>query len=216
ALKPETLWNIYDDLGFGTSPHTGFPGEAAGKLRAHQTWRPIEQATMAFGHGISVSLLQLARAYTVFANDGELLPVSLFKLDRPAVGHVVISPATARAVRDMLEMVTQPGGTAPNARIVGYRVAGKTGTAHKLQGGAYAVDHYIASFVGLAPASNPRLVVAVMVDDPKGGEYYGGAVAAPVFRNITAGALRLLGVFPDAPLEELPATDGIPEVKEMV
>jgi cell division protein FtsI (penicillin-binding protein 3) len=153
---------------------------------------------MAYGHGISVNLVQLARAYTVFASDGELKPVSLLKVDGAVAGRPVITPQTARAVRHMLEMVVQPGGTAPKAQISGYRVAGKTGTAHKLDGRVYG-DKYVSSFVGFAPVSNPRLIVAVMLDEPGAGQYYGGTVAAPVFADVMGGALRLLGVAPDAP-----------------
>ncbi len=219
ALAPQTLWNSLNESGFGARTGSGFPGEAAGKLRDYKTWRPIEQATLSYGHGLSVSLLQLARAYTVFANGGELKPVSLLKLDAPKAGNLlaaaadaeltapvsgkkVYSDATARAVRDMLELAVQPGGTAPLAQVAGYRVAGKTGTAHKLEGGRY-VNRYIASFVGLAPASNPRLIVAVMIDEPSGARYYGGQVAAPVFSNVMGAALHLLNVPNDAPLDNV-------------
>jgi cell division protein FtsI (penicillin-binding protein 3) len=198
SMEPEVFWRSLSEAGFGEPTSSGFPGEASGKLRDYKTWRPIEQATMSYGNGISVSLLQLARAYTVFANDGELKPISLLKEDAPPVGKTIFSPVTAHEVRDMLELVVQPGGTAPLAQINGYRVAGKTGTAHKLEGGRY-VNRYVASFVGLAPASNPRLIVAVMIDEPT-GEYYGGQVAAPVFSNVMGSALRLLNVPNDAPL----------------
>jgi cell division protein FtsI (penicillin-binding protein 3) len=172
---------------------------------------------MSFGHGISLTLLQLARAYTVFANDGELKPVSLLKLKETPVGQQVFSAKTALAVRDMLELVVQPGGTAPRAQISGYRVAGKTGTAHKLGPGGYLADKYVSSFVGLAPASNPRLIIAVMVDEPSSGQYYGGIVAAPVFSAIMAGALRMLAVPQDAPNDNIviPPEDA-PEIKEVV
>jgi cell division protein FtsI (penicillin-binding protein 3) len=208
SLPAETMWQTLSATGFGATPMTGFPGEVSGRLRPAKSWRPIEQATMAFGHGISVNLVQLARAYTVFATDGELKPVSLLKVNGVIAGRPVISADTARAVRRMLEMVVLPGGTAPKAQVAGYRVAGKTGTAHKLEGRVY-VDKYVSSFVGFAPASNPRLVIAVMIDEPAGGQYYGGAVAAPVFSSIMGAALRLLGVPPDAPIDNvvLP-TDG--------
>ena len=217
GLKPETLWTLFNQVGFGTPPQSGFPGEVAGKLRPAASWRPIEQATMSYGHGISVSLLQLARAYLIFANDGELKPATLVRRDAPAESVRVISPATAQAVRHMLEMVVQPGGTAPRAQIAGYHVAGKTGTAHKLEGRGYASDKYVSSFVGFAPATRPRLVVAVMIDEPTDGQYYGGTVAAPVFSQVTAGALRLLSVAPDAPVDNvvLPPAN-VPEVKEEV
>jgi cell division protein FtsI (penicillin-binding protein 3) len=215
-LPPEYMWDRFNRLGFGKAPQTGFPGEAAGKLRPVATWRPIEQATMSYGHGISVSLIQLARAYSVFANDGELRKLSLLRLDSPAPAERVISASTAKAVRDMLELVVQPGGTALRAQVVGYRVAGKTGTAHKLNSnGTYAEDRYVASFVGMAPASDPRLIIAVMIDEPSNGQYYGGQVAAPVFSQIMAGALRMLSVQPDAPGGgNFFSPDQFPEVKE--
>jgi cell division protein FtsI (penicillin-binding protein 3) len=157
---------------------------------------------MSYGNGISVNLLQLARAYTVFANEGELKSVTLLKQDIPTIGAKVYSAKTVLEVRDMLETVVRPGGTAPLAQITGYRVAGKTGTAHKLEGGHY-VNKYIASFVGLAPASNPRLIVAVMVNEPSGEQYYGGQVAAPAFSNVMGASLRLLNVPNDAPLNNV-------------
>ena len=199
SLPPEALWEILSQSGFGVSTGSGFPGEVTGRLRPHKTWRPIEQATMSYGHGISVSLIQLARAYTLFSAEGELKPVSLLKLDAPTTGERVISRATALAVSRMLEMVVRPGGTAPRAQISGYRVAGKTGTAHKLEGNGYAKDRYISTFVGYAPASNPRLIIAVMLDEPSAGQYFGGVVAAPVFSQVMAGALRILSVPHDAP-----------------
>ena len=199
SLPPEALWEILSQSGFGVSTGSGFPGEVTGRLRPHKTWRPIEQATMSYGHGISVSLIQLARAYTLFSAEGELKPVSLLKLDAPTTGERVISRATALAVSRMLEMVVRPGGTAPRAQISGYRVAGKTGTAHKLEGNCYAKDRYISTFVGYAPASNPRLIIAVMLDEPSAGQYFGGVVAAPVFSQVMTGALRILSVPHDAP-----------------
>jgi cell division protein FtsI (penicillin-binding protein 3) len=217
GLKPETLWSLFHQVGFGMPPQTEFPGEVSGRLRAYAGWRPIEQATMSYGHGISVSLLQLARAYLIFATDGELKPVTLVRRDAPAEGAQVISPDTARAVRRMLEMATGPGGTAPRAQVTGYRVAGKTGTAHKLEGKSYAPDKYVSSFVGFAPASRPRLIVAVMIDEPRAGQYYGGTVAAPVFSQVMAGSLRLLAVAPDAPVDNvvLPPPDE-PVIREEV
>lgn len=213
ALPGEAMWSLYQRVGFGQAPQLGFPGAAAGKLRHHRTWKPIEQATMAYGHGISVSLVQLARAYTVFARDGELVPLTLVKSTTEAQGERVLSAQTARAVRAMLESAVQPGGTGPRARIVGWRVAGKTGTAHKLENGAYAPEKYLSSFVGFAPASAPRLVVAVMIDEPA-GQYYGGAVAAPVFAQVMQGALRMLNVPHDAPLEPLRLPGEGEEAKE--
>ena len=199
-LPAQKMWQMFDDVGFGQVPHLGFPGEVSGRVRPWKNWRPIEQATMSYGHGISVSLIQLARAYSVFARDGDLIPLSLTRLDSSAPGGVpVFSAKTAREVRSMLEMAVQPGGTAPKAQIPGYRVAGKTGTAYKLVGGHYA-NKYVASFVGFAPASDPRLIVAVMIDEPSAGQHYGGDVAAPVFAAVMASSLRTLGIAPDVPL----------------
>jgi cell division protein FtsI (penicillin-binding protein 3) len=212
SLPAEKMWQTLSGSGFGAPPKTGFPGEVSGRLRPAKTWRPIEQATIAYGHGIAVNLVQLARAYTIFATDGEVKPVTLFKEAGPVGGAPVVKPATARAVRRMLELVTLPGGTAPKAQVPGYRVAGKTGTAHKLEAGGY-VNKYVSSFVGFAPVSNPRLVVAVMIDEPTGSQYYGGSVAAPVFSSVMGAALRLLGVPTDAPLNQpfLPPQDAVPE-----
>jgi cell division protein FtsI (penicillin-binding protein 3) len=212
SLTPEVFHHSLSEVGFGSATGSAFPGEAPGKLRDYTKWMPIEQANMAFGNGISVNLLQLARAYTVFANDGELKPITLLRQDVPVAGRRVFSPTTAREVRDMMEAVVKPGGTAPLAQINGYRVAGKTGTAHKVEGGHY-VNRYVASFVGMAPASNPRLIVAVMVDEPAGDQYYGGQVAAPAFSNVMGAALRLLNVPNDAPLNNvlMPPTEIIKE-----
>jgi cell division protein FtsI (penicillin-binding protein 3) len=213
SFPSEDMWKNFDNLGFGTPLRLGFPGEVAGRLRPAKSWRPIEQATMSYGHGISVTLIQLAHAYMAFAREGDLLPLSLTRVDTPPLaGKQVFSTQTAREVRAMLEMVVEPGGTAPRAHIPGYRVAGKTGTAHKIESGVYA-DKYIASFVGFAPASDPRLIVAVMIDEPSNGRYYGGDVAAPVFAQVMAGALRTLGIAPDAPLNAPQAAD-IPPAKE--
>jgi cell division protein FtsI (penicillin-binding protein 3) len=202
-LKPEWLWSLFHRVGFGVPPHSGFPGEVSGRLKSAASWRPIEQATMSYGHGISVSLLQLARAYLVFATDGEIKPATLLRREVAAESERVISVPTARAVRHMLELAVQPGGTAPRAQVTGYRVAGKTGTAHKTEGRGYAATKFVSSFVGFAPASAPRLVVAVMIDEPSAGQYYGGAVAAPVFSAVMADALRTLGVPPDAPADNV-------------
>jgi cell division protein FtsI (penicillin-binding protein 3) len=153
--------------------------------------------------GLSMSLAQLARAYTVFARDGELVPLTLVKTGAAASGEKVLSAETAREVRAMLELAVQSGGTGPRARIAGWRVAGKTGTAHKQENGGYAPDKYLSSFVGFAPVSAPRLVIAVMLDEPATGGHYGGVVAAPVFAQVMQGALRLLGVPHDAPLDPI-------------
>jgi len=211
SFPPEDMWQMYSSLGFGAPLKLGFPGEVGGRLRPAKSWRPIEQATMSYGHGISVTLMQMARAYLAFARDGDLIPVSLTRVDTPPrTGTPVFSGQTAREVRTMLEMAVQPGGTAPKAQIPGYRVAGKTGTAHKLDGGAYAAK-YVASFIGFAPASDPRLVVAVMIDEPSGKQYYGGDVAAPVFAEIMSGSLRTLGVPQDLPLKPLIMAEAVKE-----
>ncbi|HYN53470.1 MAG TPA: penicillin-binding protein 2 [Methylotenera sp.] len=199
TLDRQYMWDIYNELGLGRTSGIGFPGEASGRLRPYKTWRPIEQATMSFGHGISLTLLQLARLYTVFANEGELRPISLLKIKDVPVGQQVFSAITANHVKDMLEMVVQPGGTALKAQVLGYRVAGKTGTAHKVGAAGYEADKYVASFVGMAPASNPRFIIAVMIDEPNNGAYYGGTVAAPVFSAVMSDALRMYAVPQDAP-----------------
>ena len=198
-LPAQTLWDTYTNVGFGQAPRLDFPGAVAGRLRPAKTWRPIEQATISYGHGVSVTLVQLARAYSAFANDGVLVPLTLLKSDVAPSTVRALSPDTARAMRKMLEMAVGPEGTAPLARIPGYRVAGKTGTAYKIKNGQY-VSEYVASFVGFAPVSDPRIVVAVMIDEPAGA-HYGGQVAAPVFAQITVNALRTLQIAPDAPLD---------------
>lgn len=215
TLPPQQLWNMFNQVGFGVLPHSGFPGEVSGRVRPWKTWRPIEQATMCFGQGISVTLLQMAHAYSVFANDGELKPLSMIKLNEPVIGQQVMSVKTAQQIRAMLELVVQPGGTAPKAQILGYRVAGKTGTAQKVENGNYAEGKFVASFIGMAPASNPRLIMAVMIDEPSAGQYYGGAVAAPVFSTVMSGALRMLAIPQDAPNNNIviPPED-VPVVKE--
>jgi cell division protein FtsI (penicillin-binding protein 3) len=198
-LPAQTLWDTYTAAGFGQAPQLGFPGAVAGRLRPARTWRPIEQATISYGHGVSVTLMQLACAYTAFARDGDRVPLTLLKQGEQPSGVRVMSHGTAMAMRRMLEMAVGPDGTAPGARIPGYRVAGKTGTAYKLKNGQYVRD-YMASFVGFAPVSDPRIVVAVMIDEPS-GEHYGGVVAAPVFAQITAATLLTLQVAPDGPME---------------
>jgi cell division protein FtsI (penicillin-binding protein 3) len=193
------MWAWYSGVGFGQKPALQFPGAVSGRLRPHNTWRPIEQATMSYGYGLSASLLQIARAYTAFAHDGELLPVTMTKASEstPTQGVRVMKPETAQAVREMLRLAAGPGGTAPKAQTIGYSVGGKTGTAHKQIGKEYATDKYRAWFVGLAPIDKPRIVVAVMVDEPSNGVYYGGDVAAPVFSQVVQQTLRLMNVPPD-------------------
>lgn len=201
-LESKEMWEKYTELGLGQVPKLDFPGAVAGRLRPYEKWKPIEKATMSYGYGFSVSLVQLAQAYTVFARDGDTVPLTFLKTDRPAPGTRVFSPKTARTMRQMLEAVVGPGGTAAQAQVMGYRVAGKTGTARKIVNGVY-VTKYVASFAGFAPVSNPRIVVAVMIDEPSAGSIYGGAVAGPVFSKITGGTLRILGVEPDAPFKSL-------------
>jgi cell division protein FtsI (penicillin-binding protein 3) len=196
-MEPREMWEMYSQVGFGQRPQLPFPGTVSGKLRAHKTWKPIEQATMSYGYGLSASLFQLARAYSVFARDGELVPVTLQKSEGSAAGIRVLQPQTAQSVRQMLHMATQSGGTAPKAQTVGYSVGGKTGTAHKQEGKGYADKKYRGFFVGLAPVENPRIVVAVMIDEPSAGKYFGGDVAAPVFSSTVQQSLRMLGVQPD-------------------
>jgi cell division protein FtsI (penicillin-binding protein 3) len=196
-MQPREMWDAFHAVGFGQKPALAFPGLASGKLRAYKTWRPIEQATMSYGYGLSTSLFQLARAYSVFARDGDLVPVSLLKQAGPVPGESVFRPEVVREVRTMLNMAAGPGGTAPKAQAVGYSVGGKTGTAHKQDGASYSSDKYRAWFVGMAPIQNPRIVVAVMVDEPSNGTYFGGEVAAPVFSQVVQQTLRVMNVAPD-------------------
>jgi len=202
-LPAEKIWAKYQEYGLGVRPELTFPGVASGKVRPYKRWRPIEQATMAYGYGLSASLLQIAQIYTAYAGDGTMHPVRLVREDGNAAAvapsrHAVTTPATARAIRSMLEMATGDGGTGRAATVEGYRVGGKTGTARKQVGASYAKNRYRALFVGMAPMSDPRLIVAVMIDDPAGKAFYGGTVAGPVFSAVTGGALQLLGVPPDA------------------
>jgi cell division protein FtsI (penicillin-binding protein 3) len=195
-MQPREMWEEFAAVGLGQKPQIDFPGAVTGRLRPYKTWRPIEQATMSYGYGLSASLFQLARAYTVFARDGELIPVSMLRQEQPTGGTRVMSPETARAVREMLRLAAGPGGTAPQAQTIGYSVGGKTGTARKQEGKSYGTK-YRSWFVGLAPVSQPRIVVAVMVDEPSKGVYYGGLVAAPVFSQVVQQTLRTLNVPPD-------------------
>jgi len=197
-LPAQSLWETLTAVGFGQTPQAGLSGAVTGRLRPASTWRPVEQATIAYGYGVSVSLLQLAHAYLVFAREGDIVPVSVLRMQAAVAPVQVLSPATVHKMRRMLELATSTEGTAPAARIPGYRVAGKTGTARKLHDGHYT-DAYVSSFVGFAPVSDPRIVVAVMIDDPRAGRFYGGDVAAPVFGAIAAGTLRTLQVPPDSP-----------------
>jgi len=196
ALDPKVLWQAFTAVGFGSLTGLGLPGESSGRLNDHHDWREIEHATMAFGYGLSATAVQLAQAYSVFANDGWLVPLTLLRRDTVPAGQRVFSAPTARAVRAMLEAVVA-GGTGGEAGVAGYRVAGKTGTVHKLAAEGYARDRYVSLFAGFAPASRARLVAVVVIDEPGGAEYYGGRVAAPVFSRVMREALRLLNVAPD-------------------
>jgi cell division protein FtsI (penicillin-binding protein 3) len=202
SLPAEHLWSLFSRVGFGSLTQSTFPGEAEGQLTHFQRWRRFDQAVLAFGYGLSVTPLQLASAYAVLAADGVKRPVSVLRNEQGAEGERVMSAATARAVRRMMEAVVSKEGTAPRAAVPGYRVAGKTGTVKKSIAGGYAKHKYLAVFAGMAPASDPRLVLVVMINEPRAGKYYGGQVAAPVFSRIMTGALRLLNVPPDAPVAE--------------
>jgi cell division protein FtsI (penicillin-binding protein 3) len=196
-MQPHEMWEMFSQVGLGQKPQVPFPGVVSGRLRAYKTWRPIEQATMSYGYGLSTSLFQLARAYSVFARDGELVPVTLLKGGDKTSGVRVMEARHAHDVLNMLHMVTGSGGTAPKAQTMGYSVGGKTGTAHKQEGKGYADKKYRGFFVGIAPIDNPRIVVAVMIDEPTNGKYFGGDVAAPVFADTVQQTLRMLGVQPD-------------------
>jgi len=201
-MPPREMWEMFTNVGFGQQPKVGFPGAVAGRVRPYKSWRPIEQATMSYGHGISVSLIQLARAYMIFARDGEMIPITFHKSTDAPISQRVVSSRTARELRRMLETVVSPDGTAPQAQVPGYRVGGKTGTAYKIVGGKY-VNKYVGSFVGFAPASDPRIIVAVMVDEPSSGGHFGGTVAGPVFASVTANTLRALNVAPDSSITNI-------------
>lgn len=196
-MQPREMWELFSELGFGQKPDVPFPGVVSGRLRPYKSWRPVEQATMSYGYGVSGSLFQVARAYTVFARDGEIVPATLLKSAQQVQGTQVISPDSARAMRHMLQLAAGPGGTGPQAQTMGYSVGGKSGTARKQEGKGYASDKYRSFFVGIAPIDQPRIVVAVMVDEPNNGIYYGGAVAGPVFSQTVQQSLRVMGVQPD-------------------
>jgi cell division protein FtsI (penicillin-binding protein 3) len=213
-MQPRELWELYSSVGYGQKPQISFPGAVTGRLRPYKTWRPIEQATMAYGYGLSTSLLQIARAYTTFARDGEVIPITMLRQEQPVSGIRVISPETAREIRTMLQMAAGPGGTGQLAQTIGYSVGGKSGTAHKQEGKGYASNKYRSWFVGLAPIDKPRIVVAVMVDEPTNGKYYGGAVAAPVFSQVVQQSLRILGVPPDLDVKPRVMAKGVPDAPE--
>ena len=196
-MSPHEMWDTYTALGYGEKPALRFPGAATGRLRPWKTWKPVEQATMAYGYGMSASLFQMAHSYTAFARDGQVIPITLLKTPEPPIGTRVFSASTARSIRKMMEMAAGPGGTGQLAQTVGYSVGGKSGTAHKQVGRGYASNKYRAWFTGMAPISQPRIIVAVMIDEPSAGSYYGGAVAAPVFSTVVQQTLRMMGVQPD-------------------
>ena len=196
-MQASEMWTMFDQVGFGQKPQLTFPGMATGRVRPFKSWRPVEQATMSYGYGMSCSLVQLAHAYTVFARDGDMIPMTLVKRDTVAISQSVFSPKTASSIRSMLQLASGDGGTAPEAQTMGYSVGGKTGTAHVLEGKAYANKKYRGSYVGMAPIEKPRVVVAVMIDEPSNGKYFGGDVAAPVFSETVQQSLRILGVQPD-------------------
>ncbi len=211
-MQPRQMWEMFSQVGFGQKPQLPFPGAVSGKLRAYKTWRPIEQATMSYGYGLSVSLFQLARAYSVFAREGDVVPVTLFKTpEGNTAGVRVLGGPTAASVRNMLHLVTMSGGTAPLAQTMGYSVGGKTGTAYKQEGKGYASKKYRGVFVGLAPVEKPRIVVAVMIDEPSNGKYFGGDVAAPVFSATVQQTLRMLGVQPDMSVKPQVVVEAVEE-----
>jgi cell division protein FtsI (penicillin-binding protein 3) len=196
-MPAREMWETFSAVGFGQKPQIAFPGAASGRLRPYKSWRPVEQATMSYGYGLSASLFQMARSYTVFANGGRVIPATMLKTSEPAMGVPVFSERTADQVRKMLEMAAGPGGTGQKAQTVGYSVGGKSGTARKQVGKSYVSGKYRAWFAGLSPIEQPRIIVAVMIDEPSNGVYYGGAVAAPVFSEVVQQTLRMMGVQPD-------------------
>ena len=196
-MPAKEMWETYSAVGFGQKPNISFPGAVAGRLRPYKSWRPIEQATMSYGYGLSASLFQMARSYTVFSNDGKVIPATMLKSTEPAIGVPVFTPKTAAQVRKMLHMAAGPGGTGQRAQTVGYSVGGKSGTARKQVGKSYAVGKYRGWFTGMAPIENPRIIVAVMIDEPTVGSAYGGVSAAPVFSEVVQQTLRMMGVPPD-------------------
>jgi cell division protein FtsI (penicillin-binding protein 3) len=210
-IPPREMWEMFGNVGFGQKPDLPFPGAVSGRLRPYKNWRPIEQATMSYGYGISVSLFQLAHAYTVFAREGDLVPVSMLKVNQPVAGTPVFGARHARDVRQMLHLVTGPGGTAPKAQTMGYSVGGKTGTAHKVEGRGYADKKYRGVFAGLAPIDAPRIAVAVMIDEPSNGQYFGGDVAAPVFSQTVQQTLKVLGLSPDMSVKPQIVTSPVEE-----
>ena len=213
-MQPREMWEVFSQAGFGQKPQITFPGVVSGRLRPYKTWRPIEQATMSYGYGLSASLFQMARAYTVFGHDGQIIDATLIKSDEPAAGVQVFSAKTALEVRKMLQMAAGPGGTGQKAQTLGYSVGGKSGTAYKQVGKSYGTDKdrkYRGWFVGMAPIDKPRVIVAVMIDEPRAGKYYGGEVAAPVFSELVQQALRMKGVQPDMSVKPQIVTNAVEE-----
>ncbi len=210
-MSPREMWDTYTALGYGQKPQIQFPGAVTGRLRPWKTWRPVEQATMSYGYGLSASLFQMAHSYTSFAHDGQVIAATMLKSSEPAVGVKVFSPENARALRRMLQMAAAPGGTAPLAQTVGYSVGGKSGTARKQVGKGYASNKYRAWFTGMAPIESPRIIVAVMIDEPSGGNYYGGVAAAPVFSEVVQQTLRMMGVQPDMSVKPQIVTQAVVE-----
>jgi cell division protein FtsI (penicillin-binding protein 3) len=196
-MTPHEMWDTYTALGYGQKPQIQFRGAVTGRVRPWKTWRPVEQASMSYGYGLSASLFQMAHSYTAFAHDGRIIPLTMLKSTEPATGVKVFSPENARAVRQMLQMAAAPGGTGQLAQTVGYSVGGKSGTAHKQVGKGYASNKYRSWFTGMAPIDTPRIIVAVMIDEPSNGQYFGGVVAAPVFSEVVQQTLRLMDVQPD-------------------
>lgn len=210
-MSPHEMWDTYVALGYGQKPQIQFPGAVTGRLRPWKTWRPVEQATMAYGYGLSASLFQMAHSYTSFAHDGQIIPVTMLKSSEPAAGVRVFSPENAHAVRRMLQMAAGPGGTGQLAQTIGYSVGGKSGTAHKQVGKGYASNKYRAWFTGMAPIETPRIIVAVMIDEPSDGKYYGGLAAAPVFSEVVQQTLRMMGVQPDMSVKPQIETQAVEE-----
>jgi cell division protein FtsI (penicillin-binding protein 3) len=196
-MSPHEMWDTFTALGYGQKPQVQFPGAVTGRLRPWKSWKPVEQATMSYGYGLSASLFQMVQSYSAFAHDGSIIPVTMLKSTEPAVGTRVFSAKNAAAVRRMLQMAAGPGGTGQRAQTVGYSVGGKSGTARKQAGKGYAVGKYRAWFTGMAPIDKPRVIVGVMIDEPSNGTYYGGTVAAPVFSEVVQQTLRMMGVQPD-------------------
>ncbi|RYF79760.1 MAG: penicillin-binding protein 2 [Comamonadaceae bacterium] len=210
-MAPQEMWDTYTSLGYGQKPQIQFPGAVTGRLRGWKSWKPVEQATMAYGYGISASLFQMAHSYTAFAHDGRIVPATILKSPDVAVGQKVFSPQNAAAVRKMLQMAAGPGGTGQRAQTVGYSVGGKSGTAHKQVGKGYASNKYRSWFTGMAPIDKPRIVVAVMIDEPSAGQYFGGAVAAPVFSEVVQQTLRMMNVPPDLAVKPMVVAQDVDE-----